>query len=165
MVKKVIIAILIATMIVISFFCCIKVAEYRGLVHLTRNNKPLHNIYPLKVYLDDGNYVVVVFENGKAVKGVRFSEGRQPVNTIGLKLTTIANLEQYLGEDLNAIESQFGSYHVDIGSGFFMPSYITTDGYLICFTIEVQHGNIIHVGKTDLYSGESVEWFVTDDVK
>ena len=64
-----------------------------------------------------------------------------------------------IGNALNDVENAFGEYHVDIGSGGFMPSYVTDDGYLITFSVDRDTNVVEHVGKTDLFSGESVEWY------
>lgn len=161
--KKRTVIVLVTTMIIIICCCCTEFSEYEHLEYVSQNGQPLYNLYPIKTYLDNDNYSVVIFEDAKIVKGVEFSADRQAVDAIGIELVTISDMQNYLGKNLTDVENEFGSYHTDIGSGHFMPSYITADGYLICFTIERKHDTICHVGKTDLFTGESVEWYCVNE--
>lgn len=122
----------------------------------------MYSLYPIKVYLDDDDYSVVISEDARALKCVEFSADRQVKRTIGIEPVVIQDMQNYLGKTLTDVENEFGVYHLDFGSGFFIPSYITADGYLICFTIAHKHDTICHVGKTDLFTGESVEWYFAD---
>lgn len=116
-------------------------------------------MYPVNTYLSDKDYCVAIFENGEPIKCVVFSNTRQPIRSIGIIPVTNSELQRYLGQSLTEIENELGAYHVDIGSGGFMPSYLTEDGCLIVFSINRDTNIVERAGKLDLFTGESVEWY------
>lgn len=123
------------------------------------NGQLLCNMYPVNTYLSDKDYCVAIFENGEPIKCVVFSNTRQPIRSIGIIPVTNSELQRYLGQSLTEIENELGAYHVDIGSGGFMPSYLTEDGCLIVFSINRDTNIVERAGKLDLFTGESVEWY------
>lgn len=83
---------------------------------------------------------------------VQFRANRACIEDGGLTLINNESLQMFLGKELQAL----GDYHVDMGSGFFIPSYITTDGYLISFYVD--ENNIIYSAiKRDLFTNTTVE--------
>ena len=57
--------------------------------------------------------------------------------------------------NFNELKEKIGQPHVDIGSGFYIPAYITEDAYLICF--ELENDNIFEVIKRDLLTNKIVD--------
>ena len=124
---------------------------------LIRSEQPLYSIFPIYAYSSDGLYSVVVIENGTVCKAVSYSQNREAEIVLNLHLVKIEDNQDLLGKSLSELEELLGEYHVDIGSGFFIPSYFTVDGYLVSFTLS---DNVIsHIGKTDLLTGDPVEWY------
>ena len=157
--KKKIVFFLLAVSIVIACWAGIQFTEKGQIKRRINNGTLLCNMYPVKVYLTNDCYCAAVFVNGKPVKGAEFSKSRQPVFTAGLDLVNIPDIQCYLGKTLTDIEKEFSSFHVDIGSGGFMPSYLTEEGYLVIFSVNRSTKVVERVGKVDLFTGESVEWF------
>ena len=109
------------------------------------------------VYKKSDIFIVVVEKNGLVDKIVEFSSKRNSLHVEGLSLLQIDNINQYLNKDVDEIINNLGEIHADIGSGFYIPSYITSDAYLISFVIE-DH-KIVEVIKRDLLSNTIVEQF------
>lgn len=117
-----------------------------------QNADPQYSIFPISVYETDKCYIIVVSADGI---GAEFSKDRQCIayfETIPIKSKEI---HDYLNKKFSFVEESLGKYHVDVGSGFFIPSYITQDGYLICFHVDDNY--ITYVQKIDLFTGEYVE--------
>lgn len=121
------------------------------------SEQPVYTIYPIYMYRQNGMYAVVVSGNRTVEKAVTYSENREADQIYRLELAEVENIQEYLGLRLEEVEALLGEYHVDMGSGFFIPSYLTVDGYLVSFT--VSDHVVTRVGKTDLLTGEAVEWY------
>ena len=156
--KRIVLLMLIVT-IAITCWIGVQLAESGQIKRRINNGTLLYNMYPVKVYLSDEDYFVATFANGKPEKGIGFSASRQPIFMAGLDLINISGVHCYLGKTLAEIEKEFGSFHVDIGSGFFMPSYFTEDGYLVVFSVNRSTTVVERIGKIDLLTGQSVECF------
>lgn len=161
--KRPIIVFLLAVIAISAFLLGIRFTEKGQIRQMISNGQLLCNMYPVNTYLSDEDYCIAIFENGEPIKCVVFSETRQPIRSIGIKPVTNFELQHYLGQSLTEIENEFGAYHVDIGSGYFMPSYITLDGYLVSFTFMAEDEEVTQIGKTDLFTGESIEWILTNE--
>lgn len=151
----------IFTLLIIGFLfgCsgCSKLTYYNEVTE----KELICNMYPVKLYYNNDNdtYAVVVYEDMIPTKGVSFSSDRIASNIVNMNLVEINNIESYIGRPFSEVEKELGKFETDIGSGARMPSYITPDGYLICFTISNYSDVICHTGKTDLLTGEGVEWY------
>lgn len=109
----------------------------------------------LYVFKKDAIYLVVIEENSVAQKKVEFSLDRNYRNAVGITLLKSQNISQYLNLTLDEIVENFGEFHTDVGSGFYIPAYITEDGYLVCFGIE---DNVVYeVTVRDLLTNKIVE--------
>lgn len=162
--KRRIVSIVIAALFVfvtISIWS-IECEKKERLAQLTQNGQLIYNEPPIQAYLKDENYVIAITKNLKTVKGIEFSQDRQVIKMFGIEPVEIADISRYLNKTLGEIEAELGTYHIDIGSGHFMPSYITTDGYLVCFTFIHSKEKNTHVGKTDLFTREAVEWYFSE---
>lgn len=100
-------------------------------------------------------YTIVVEKDEVAKKIVEFSSDRKCLGTGGLTLVTNTDFNRYIGKNLNEIIGELGEVHADVGSGFYVPSYITVDGYLICF--EIENDTVYEVIKRDLLKNVVVE--------
>lgn len=119
------------------------------------NSTPYIVLNSLYAYKSNDNYLIVVSNDGKAEKMVEFSANRKSNNICGLKLVKSENIRQYIGISIEEMTDKLGQPHVDIGSGFYIPSYITENAYLLSF--EIENGIIFEVLKRDLFSNELVE--------
>lgn len=119
-------------------------------------NIPFEIFNFLCVYQTDGMYRVVINENETDEKSVEFSADRECLSAQGLNLIKTEEIGEFLGKDWTMIEAQLGKFHVDVGSGFYIPSYITEDGYLISFWLE-KDDKICQVMKRDLITGTVVQ--------
>lgn len=109
----------------------------------------------LSVFQTSNMYTVVIGGNEKDKKIVEFSSDRECLSVQGLVLVKHGELNQYLGKTLIELESQYGKVHADVGSGFYIPSYITEDGYLLSFVVEDDIA--VAVLKRDLLTGVITE--------
>ena len=126
---------------------------------INEQEQPLYNAYPIKVFYDEQVYTIVILKNDNVIKGVQYSANRIPCNTVGLDLISHGEISSYLGITIDDVEADLGEYHIDIGSGGFLPSYLTEDGYLLVFSVNRSTKVVERVGTIDLFTGESVEWF------
>lgn len=111
----------------------------------------------LNMYKISDTYLVVIRDHHTIAKTVEFSRDRLPSNVVGLKLEKVADLQAFLGKSIEEIKQTMGEIHAETGNGFYIPSYITKDGYLIKLWIE--DGVVAHASKIDLLSGEGIEWY------
>ena len=160
--KKLTIIFILSFTLLLSCWIGTRFIEKGRINQILRNGKLIGTMYPINMYFSEDAYCVIVFTNGKPMKCVEFSEARQLTRTIDLEPVTIFDLQYFCGMRLSQIENELGPYHMDIGSGYFMPSYITCDGYLVSFTFMAGEERVTHIGKTDLFTGESIEWILTD---
>ena len=162
--KKRILFIVITAVIVIFGILGLNYVRNMQLAQFTEDGQLLYSWSPIQVYLKDGNYVIAVIENQKTVKGVEFSPDRQVLQTIGIDPVEVTDISRFLNKTLDEIEAELGPYHIDIGSGHFMPSYFTADGYFVCFTFIHSKETSRHVSKMDLFTNDSVEWYFADSL-
>lgn len=55
----------------------------------------------------------------------------------------------------NELAEEIGQPHVDVGSGFYIPAYITEDANLVCF--ELENEIVIEVIQRDLFTNKTVD--------
>lgn len=115
---------------------------------------PHINMNTLKVYLINGNYYVTVEEGGSVQQIVCFSPERNCCSSQGMKL--IKNYDVGFLKNMSAADITYllGSPHTDLGSGLYIPAYITEDAYLIYFYFE--NDIVVKVAKKDLLTNEVV---------
>ena len=115
----------------------------------------------LSVYKVNENYCVVIEDGHTVQKFVEFSDSRSCLNKQGLELICDYDVNQFLNNDFNKLTMEIGQPHVDIGSGFFIPSYVTEEAKLISLYIE--DDLVVEVIKYDLFSGEIIARQSVDD--
>ncbi|NLD22103.1 MAG: hypothetical protein GX664_06485 [Bacteroidales bacterium] len=120
------------------------------------NNKhtPYISINSLNAYESSGNYFIVIGTEGVAEKLVEFSSERQSIRAQGLNLVKSQDINKFLNMDINKLKKELGQPHVDVGSGFYIPAYITDDAYLICF--ELEDDIVFEVIKRDLLTNDII---------
>lgn len=109
----------------------------------------------LSVFQVNDTYTIVVEENGIAQKIVEFSSDRKCCTVQGLVLAKDEDINEYLDKSLNELKEKLGDVHADIGSGFYIPAYITENGYLIYF--EVENDILYEIVKLDLLTNEVID--------
>ena len=111
----------------------------------------------LTAYKIDGDHIIVYEGPGiKIGKLVVFSPDRICKENKGFSLKIIGDISCLLNKSLNQVEEEYGKHDVAVASGPFVPGYITEDGYLVCFSLDIN--DIVGlVRKIDLLTGETVE--------
>lgn len=66
-----------------------------------------------------------------------------------------SDISQFLNVDFNELTEKIGQPHVDVGSGFYIPAYITEDANLVCF--ELENEIVIEVIQRDLFTNKIVD--------
>ncbi len=57
--------------------------------------------------------------------------------------------------NFNELTEEIGQPHVDVGSGFYIPAYVTEDANLVCF--ELENELVIEVIQLDLFTNKIVD--------
>jgi len=125
--------------------------------------KIFENYITIKSYELDEGYGILVDEPGSITRYIIYSYDREILLKYGVKPVEIQDIHSILGTPLEEVEKQYGAFHPDTGSGFFIPTYITRDGHLI----KMWTGNndiIDQVTKIDIFSNETVEWYSLSSV-
>ncbi len=122
---------------------------------VNKKHIPYIQMSALSAYVIDKNYWIIINDNDTIQKMVRFSEERKCIQIQNLTLIKSNDIDQFLNMGFEQVKDIIGQPHVDIGSGFYIPSYITEDAYLICF--EIENEMIFEVIKRDLFTNEIVE--------
>ena len=149
---------LLLLLVSVSLAGCFKSDEIigRSVFDIQEQYNRVVNLNALSVFQMDEEFVVVVANyEWIASKKATFSADRKNIDAVGLTLVKSSDLNQYVKTTLDEVQKSFGEFHVDIGSGFYIPAYITKDGFLICF---YEKNNVISsILKWDLLTGEVVE--------
>ena len=153
--KKIVIVLLL---IVITLAGCKNNLNIRigaSMTMIYNQQTPFIFLNSLSVFRTNNTYTIVVEKNGVAQKMVEFSSDRKCRTVQGLVLVKNEDANQYLDKSLIELKEKFGEVHADIGSGLYVPAYITEKGYLIYF--EVENDIVYEVIKRDLLTDEIVE--------
>ncbi len=117
---------------------------------------PYISLNSLNVYKVKGNFIVSIYMNNSISNIVEFSCSRKSkILNNDIKLLADVDIDQYLGMNMDQIIYKYGQPHTDIGSGFYIPAYITENGYLIYF--KLSDNIIFEVIKMDLLNNMVVE--------
>ena len=126
----------------------------QSMSEINKNYSPDFSINALSVYTLNGKYYVIIDDGNIVQKFVEFSYSRSCLNKQGLELISDYDIDQFLSRDINELAEDLGRYHVDIGSGAYIPSYITEDAKLISLYIEDDF--VVDVVVRDLFSDEII---------
>lgn len=108
----------------------------------------------LSVYKIGNNYLITIDDGDIIQKLVEFSSNRKCNRIQGFNLLKNDNIDQLLNVNFKELTKKIGQPHLDIGSGFYIPAYITEDANLILF--ELENGTVIEIVKKDLLTNRIV---------
>lgn len=152
--KKIIAFLFIVT---ILFSACSSNHKFRVGESMSNINKQYTSyitINTLSVYKINENYLITIDDCDIIQKLVEFSSDRKCRRIQGLSLIKNNDINQFLNVNFNKLTEEIGQPHVDIGSGFYIPAYITEDANLICF--ELENEIVIEVIQRDLLTNKIV---------
>lgn len=144
--------------VIIIFSACSSVYKFEVGESMNKlNNKytPFITINALSVYEIGENYLIIIDDGGIIQKLVEFSRNRKCCRIQGLDLIKDDYIEQFLNTDFDQLVKKIGRPHVDVGSGFYIPAYVTEDANLICF--ELENDIVTEVVKRDLLTNKIVD--------
>lgn len=121
---------------------------------INSQHTPYISINSLSAYLINENCFISIQENGNIQKTVEFSFDRQCLYSEGIELIKDENMEQFVDMEFDVVKEKIGQPHIDIGSGFYIPAYITEDAYLISFDLEDEI--VFRITKRDLLTNRIV---------
>ena len=150
--------IIVLLLIVLTLSGCKNNSNIRigdSMSRINNQQTPFIFLNSLSVFRTNNTYTIVVEKNGMAQKIVEFSSDRKCRTAQGLVLVKDEDINWYLDKSLHELKEKFGEVHADIGSGFYIPAYITENGYLIYF--EVENDIVYEVMKLDLLTNAIVE--------
>lgn len=153
--KKIIIVLLLIVTTLLGCKNNLNIRIGDSMTMINNQQAPFIFLNSLSVFRTNNTYTIVVEKNGVAQKIVEFSSDRKCRTVQGLVLAKNEDVNQYLDKSLNELKEKFGEVHADIGSGFYVPAYITEQGYLIYF--EVENDIVYEVIKRDLLTDVIVE--------
>lgn len=116
---------------------------------------PYITINALSVYEISGNYLITIDDGNFIQKLAEFSPDRKCHRIQGFDLIKDGEINQLLNINFSELTEKIGQPHVDIGSGFYIPSYVTEDAHLICFQLENEI--VIGVIRRDLLTNKVVD--------
>ena len=148
-------AIIFLTLIMLTAFSCGRKGDSDVTVNNINHQKQLiTSLNALSVYKNGENYLIIV-ENGDNQKLAEFSPDRICKCYKGIKPISDADVYQFLNIDFEQVTEKYGQPHVDVGSGFCIPAYVTENANLIC--LEVENGIVVGVIKRDLFTNQIVD--------
>ncbi len=116
---------------------------------------PYITINALSVYEISENYLITIDDGSIVQKLVEFSFERECRRIQGFDLIKNGDINQFLNMNFNKLIEKIGQPHVDVGSGFYIPAYVTEDANLICF--ELENETVFEVIKRDLLTNKIVD--------
>ena len=116
------------------------------------------NINTLSVYKIDDNCLITINNGNFIQKLVEYSSDRKCRRVQGLDLIKSYDIEHFLNINFEDLAERIGQPHLDIGSGFYIPAYLTVNADLISFRLE--NGIIIEVIKRDLFANKIVDYVI-----
>ena len=109
----------------------------------------------LSAYKINENYLITIDDGDVVQKMVEFSSDRKCLRVQGLDLIKSGDTSQFLNINFNKLTEEIGQPHTNIGSGFYIPAYITEDAYLVCFELEDE--TVVEVIRRDLLTKSKIE--------
>ena len=102
----------------------------------------------LCTYKKAGGFIISYQTNNEKSEIILFSDNRTLISNTSYILEQSIDFDGCIGNKFSDIMQKLGPHYIDIGSGLFLPSYITDNGILISFV--VQDGYITDLFTTDL---------------
>lgn len=103
----------------------------------------------LKANEKQGTFIITISKPGEKNKYVYFSEARELLKHEGIAPIEIKDTQELVGKEMTDIITLYGEPHTDIGSGFYIPAYITENAYLIAVHLD-NNGVVSDVLEEDL---------------
>lgn len=122
---------------------------------INKQRMPYISINVLSVYKVNENYLIIVADGEIVQKLVEFSSDRKCRRIQGFDLVNNSDISQFLNVDFNELTEEISQPHVDVGSGFYIPAYVTEDANLVCF--ELENEIVIEVIQRDLFTNKIVD--------
>ncbi len=88
------------------------------------NEQAFIRAHPLYVFAYENIYSVIIYEADTVKKSVAFNADREYDCAVGMELQDIDRIDGFVGKKVNEIKDCFGEFHVDIGSGFYIPTLL-----------------------------------------
>lgn len=147
--KRILLGFLMLALLLVNVSCFIApTIEIGGdLMDITYDEK-IVEFNTLIVIRQEEKFIVLIHDGKNILKKVEFNAGRSVLNCEQIVLKEDVEINKYFNRPFKELVKCFGEEHTDIGSGFYLPSYVTTDGYLLVFSVE--SGIISNVSKIDL---------------
>lgn len=123
-----------------------------NLVDRSELGVPFLHFCALSVYKQEDQYLITVYEDDAIRKTCTFTPERVCTDVQGMTLIEDQPAERFVGVDINTVQTLLGKPHADIGSGFYIPAYITENAYLI--SVSFEKDKAVMVLKYDLLTGE-----------
>ena len=92
---------------------------------------------------------------------VHFDANNHPDRAKGIQTIPTDALQQYLGIKRDVVEHQIGFPHADLGSGLYIPTYISDDAHLVFFLYD-RNDTVMRIVKYDPLSNRIVFELNTD---
>ena len=106
---------------------------------------------PVSGYLIDDIYIITISENTSITKWVEYSQEREYYRSQNINPISSCDIQRFINVNLNTVIKEIGPPHTDIGSGFYIPTYLTEDAYLINF--HLINEKIYMITRQDLLTG------------
>lgn len=114
-----------------------------------------------KVFIDDENFILAI-EEDQGISGIVFfsSDGKVLHSEKTMPIDD-ENIKQLCGKSVEELEKQYGKIHCDVGSGFYIPAYITNHATIVFF--EIENGIVEGISSTDIITKETTDLCSTRD--
>ena len=99
------------------------------------HSKPYLVLCALEARINHGVYKITISPVGEKQKSIHFSAEREVLKVNGISPLTVETIQGFIGMRMDDIIAQHGSPHADIGSGLFIPAYITEDAYIVSLRV------------------------------
>ena len=90
----------------------------------------------LQARLENGIYIISLSHPDDKAKYIHFSVARKVIGNKNVSPITLEDPSDLVGCFLEDIILKYGEPHADIGSGFYIPSYITDAAFLVSFRLD-----------------------------
>ena len=103
------------------------------------------------VFKDGQNYTVTISDYTSIVGVATFDAEGKLLYSKDINLISAENMAQFDGKSFDEVEKQFGKEHIDIGSGGYIPAYITDSATIIIMSVD---GDIVSmISSMDIITG------------
>lgn len=130
--------------------------EDKSMLNNTNSPELYYQMCGLSAYRSNENYLFSIIVNGDIVGEAEFASDRRIIRVESLELIKSDNIQKFTNMSFNSVKDMVGEPHVDVGSGFYIPAYITEDAHLICLYLSNEH-MVDAVVVRDLLQNEIVE--------